>query len=204
MSSTKIEIPPELIQKFLDEKGMTPKELAELLNVSEPTVYRWLPPDPSRPRSTDRKPVPPTGTAAAVLASMIAAAGLLPAASIIGRGVGLSLGASLLGGPIGMVLAGAGIGYSLYKALRSTFEEEAQKNPEVMKLLEKAAENHEARMTELQTQKELRRQLDEARQRIKDLESQIGEDRASGPRKVISPRVTRWKEERIEYGLAGL
>lgn len=170
MSSTKIEIPPELIQKFLDEKGMTPKELAELLNVSEPTVYRWL--------RTDRKPVPPTGTAAAVLASMIAAAGLLPAASIIGRGVGLSLGASLLGGPIGMVLAGAGIGYSLYKALRSTFEEEAQKNPEVMKLLEKAAENHEARMTQLQTQKELRRQLDEARQRIKDLESQIGKDKA--------------------------
>lgn len=64
MTATTRDISPDLIRQFLEQSGLSTKQFAKYLNVSEASVFRWL--DGTKP----------TGTSAAVLGLLILGAGL--------------------------------------------------------------------------------------------------------------------------------
>jgi DNA-binding transcriptional regulator YiaG len=69
---------PKLIENFMTEERLTPSALASILNVAETTVHRWL-----------RGEARPTGTAAAVLWTVIGIGGLAIGAAAVSSGLGI-------------------------------------------------------------------------------------------------------------------
>jgi transcriptional regulator with XRE-family HTH domain len=63
--SSRVEIPPEAIRKFREDKGLSQQQLASMLNVGVASLSRW--------ENGSKKP---TGTAAAVLAALIGGSGV--------------------------------------------------------------------------------------------------------------------------------
>lgn len=64
MTATSRDISPDLLRQFLEQTGMSTKQFAKYLNVSEASVFRWL--DGTKP----------TGTSAAVMGLLILNAGI--------------------------------------------------------------------------------------------------------------------------------
>lgn len=71
--SSKIEISPEAIKKFREEKGLSQQQLASMLNVGVASLSRW-----------ENGAKTPTGPAAAILAALIGGASVR---GILGMGL---------------------------------------------------------------------------------------------------------------------
>jgi DNA-binding transcriptional regulator YiaG len=174
MAGSQREITPEHIRKLLDVKKMSVKELADTLNVSEATVHRWLKADGPEPG----------GTAAAVLAALLAASGVL-GASTGALGVAGVAGMGAIGGPVGLA-AGALVGlamsgYKLFKNMDSSFKDAASDN-QVMRQLEHWAKSQEDLQKEIKRREALANELQEAERRIKALEKKLaGKDADESP-----------------------
>jgi DNA-binding XRE family transcriptional regulator len=69
---------PALITKFLEQERMTPDTLAQTLNVAETTVQRWI-----------KGEAKPTGTAAAILWTLLGIGGIAVGAAAVARGLGI-------------------------------------------------------------------------------------------------------------------
>ncbi len=136
----------ELIRDFLDEEKMSPKELATSLNVNETTVLRWL-----------KGEAKPTGTAAAILWTVIGIGGMALGAAAPATFRGAKAAASLLrGASFGMGAITSGIG--IYRLLRRTFEKVAPEGD-----IDVLLDEHMKMVTEKQ----------ERERRIKDLKDQL-------------------------------
>ncbi len=69
---------PALIRKFLEQERMTPDTLAQTLNVAETTVQRWI-----------KGEAKPTGTAAAILWTLLGIGGIAVGAAAVASGLGI-------------------------------------------------------------------------------------------------------------------
>jgi DNA-binding transcriptional regulator YiaG len=69
---------PKLIERFMQQESLTPGKLAQILNVAETTVQRWL-----------KGEARPTGTAAAVLWTLIGIGGIAIGAAAVASGLGI-------------------------------------------------------------------------------------------------------------------
>jgi len=69
---------PEMITNFMNRENLTPGKLAEILNVAETTVQRWL-----------KGQAKPTGTSAAILWTLIGIGGVAIGAAALASGLGI-------------------------------------------------------------------------------------------------------------------
>jgi DNA-binding transcriptional regulator YiaG len=69
---------PELITKFMEQEKLSIANLAEILNVAETTVQRWL-----------KGEAKPTGTSAAILWTVMGIGGLAVGAAAFASGLGI-------------------------------------------------------------------------------------------------------------------
>ncbi len=76
--NTEIAEIPRLIARFMQQEKLTPGKLAGILNVAETTVQRWL-----------KGEAKPTGTAAAVLWTLIGIGGIAIGAAAVASGLGI-------------------------------------------------------------------------------------------------------------------
>ena len=142
------DISPELLQEYLDREHMTASELASHLNVADTTVHRWL--------KGDAKP---TGTAKAVLWTLIGVAGIAAGALVPAAGVAVRL---LRGASVGVGAISSCIG--LYKLLKEKIEKVGVKE------LEKEVEVLKEKEQQEQKIKQLKEQLAEEERKLKDIE----------------------------------
>lgn len=128
---------PKLIENFMSEERLTPGKLASILNVAETTVQRWL-----------KGEARPTGTAAAVLWTLIGIGGLAIGAAAVSSGLGI---------------------YRLLKKRLADREEEIAKEVEA----EKAKKEKAKRIREIEA---LRKKLAEKEAELGELEKIAGKD----------------------------
>ncbi len=128
---------PKLIENFMTEERLTPSKLASILNVAETTVHRWL-----------KGEARPTGTAAAVLWTVIGIGGLAIGAAAVSSGLGI---------------------YRLLKKRLAGKEEEIAKEVEA----EKARKEKAARLKEIEA---LRKKLAEKEAELDELEKIAGKE----------------------------
>jgi hypothetical protein len=150
----------DLIKNFLDEEKMSPKDLASSLNVNETTVLRWL-----------KGEAKPTGTAAAILWTVIGIGGLALGAAAPAAINGASAAARLLkSASIGMGAISSGIG--IYKLLRRTFERVAPEGD-----IDVLLDEHMKMVAEKQERerriKDLRDQLAKEEVRLREIEERL-------------------------------
>ena len=128
---------PKLIKNFMSEEGLTPGKLAAILNVAETTVHRWL-----------KGEARPTGTAAAVLWTLIGIGGLAIGAAAVSSGLGI---------------------YRLLRKRLADREEEIAKEVEA----EKARKEKAKRLQEIEA---LRKKLAEKEAELDELEKISGKE----------------------------
>jgi transcriptional regulator with XRE-family HTH domain len=158
------EIPPELLQEYLKQENMTPAKLASYLNVAETTVHRWL-----------KGEAKPTGTAKAVLWTLIGIAGIAAGAlaPMAGAAAGLVGGASvaarlLRGATLGVGAISSCIG--LYKLLKDRLETVG------VEQVEEAVETLKEKERQEQKIRALKEQLAEEERKLREIEKRAGKE----------------------------
>ncbi|MEJ2718771.1 MAG: helix-turn-helix domain-containing protein, partial [Deltaproteobacteria bacterium] len=115
---------PEMIRRFLKEENLTPRQLADTLNVAETTVHRWL-----------KGEARPTGTAASILWTLIGLGGVALGARATGLLGNVSLAARILkGASVGVGALASGVG--IYQLLKKRLEKEEDLEKEIEALSE--------------------------------------------------------------------
>lgn|GEM_PF-1327657 len=153
---------PELIRKFLAEENMKPSQLASALNVAETTVQRWL-----------KGEAKPTGTAAAVLWTLIGLGGVVLGAAA--PAAGLLTKASLAARLLRSASIGAGVitsGVGIYRLLKKRLDK-ADMDDDLEKALQEEIEAIREKERQEEKIRALREKLEEEEKRLKELEDRI-------------------------------
>jgi transcriptional regulator with XRE-family HTH domain len=158
------DIPGETLREYLKRENMTEAELAAYLNVDPTTVNRWV---------NDK--AKPTGTAKAVLWTLLGLAGLAagigaPMAGAAGVGLGLFRGASSAARLLQAAsIAGGAVSscVGLYKLLKQKFAEDGPDDATVQTFEEeilRQKQEHEQRISQL------RAELEEEERKLREID----------------------------------